>query len=277
MTQDRRSAYRCSVQPNEQPAILRAGEEELSARLVEKSATGFGVIVDGPLDWELGQVVVLATIDGRCLARVVHSTDLESGEIRIGLERSKELPPEQKRVDDWGSLAPQTLASRARSFARLAAVFLACLVASTWAMSYVTSWWKGSDKDDEGKAVAKASAVSRPARPEARLANEFLRLDQLKSGDLVKKLNLSRDQQQKISGIVEQMTAALTALYETRRPNDPETWSELGLHVIQASWGKIDQELTPDQRAQWNVMLAEAETAATAADASEPPVKTAAQ
>ena len=277
MTLDRRSAYRCSVQPNEQPAILRAGEEELSARLVEKSATGFGVIVEGPLDWEQGQVVVLATIDGRCLARVVHSTDLESGEIRIGLERSKELTPEGKREGDWGALAPQNLASRVRAIGRLAAVFLACLVASTWAMSYVTSWWNQSDKDDKGKAVAKASAVSRPARPEARLANKFLRLDQLKSGDLVKKLNLSRDQQQKISGIVEQMTAALTALYETRRPNDPETWSELGLHVIQASWRKIEQELTPDQRAQWNVMLAEAETAATSTDGSQPPVQTAAQ
>ncbi len=273
MSQDRRSAYRCSVQPNEQPALVRVGTEELSARLVEKSATGFGVIVEGPLDFEQGQVIVLATIDGRCLARVIYSTELEDGELRLGLERSKELPPQQKREGDWGSLAPHNLASRARAMGRLAAVFLACLVASTWAMSYVSSWWNKSADDDKGKAVAKASPASRPAVPEARLANEFLRLDQLNSGDLVKTLHLTKDQQKKISGIVEQMTAAVTALYESRRPNDPETWSELGLHVIQASWMEIERELTPEQRAQWNVMLAEAETASSAADESEPTVQ----
>ena len=274
MSQDRRSAYRCSVQPDDQPAIVRVGAEELSARLVEKSATGFGVVVEGPLELDQGQLIMLATIDGRCLARVVHITEMEGGQLRLGLERSRELPSEKKREGDWGSLVPQRLTARAWAFGRLAAVFLACLVASTWAMSYVTNWWNKEVDDATGKSVAKASASSRAAVPEVRLANEFLRLDQLKSGDLVRTLKLTTDQQTRISGIVEQMTAALTALYETRRPNDPTTWSELGLHVIQASWREIERELTPQQRAQWNTMLAESEAASALAREVKFPART---
>ncbi len=118
---DRRSAYRCPAPASHQEATLKTEQEEFPVQLLDESAVGFAVRIQGPLSVEANDVVRLRTISGWFEVRVANvaeepaaESDLEAGEsddrqssdppaptFRLGLHRLKD-------VDPWDEPAART-------------------------------------------------------------------------------------------------------------------------------------------------------------------------
>lgn len=110
---DRRTAFRCAADATYQTANLKIGRAEYSGELLDESAGGFAVRVQGPLEVETNALVRLHTSSGWFQVRVVNVTaeadaETEPGEegnrkqqngdplpptFRLGLQRLRDVEP----------------------------------------------------------------------------------------------------------------------------------------------------------------------------------------
>jgi len=243
MSEERRESYRCAVQSKVDTAALRTGRGDIMVRIVEESAGGFTISGDKPRHLKkikAGQTMSMVASSGCYEVKVVHNTDGPDG-VRVGLQRIRE-------VQFLGSGA--TGAQLTAIAALVVAVFIGGL--------YIPETWKPQPEAlAQGRWRLPEAAESAAANLTHReLADHYLRLDSLRSPQYTRELNLTAGQQKAISGIVAETSQELAQLYKQQaiRQNAAKgdvvqaDWSNNSLKLMQASWDRIHEVMTPQQR-----------------------------
>ena len=256
MDQERRASFRCAVQTDEEAAILRTDRADHMVRLVEKSAGGYGIILEKHLDVEVGQIFSLATSGGCCEAKVVH-VQHDDEETRIGLQNIRDL----KYLPGGSNWLTRRLASVFSSkYARLhlAMIALLCLGFFIWGSSWSSNpLHKGRKTPAATETEGSGKPTTNPAQKNDReLTLAHLNVDGLTKGKVVAELELSAQQQSQIRGILDETAAALALVYEDR-PNagsraEP---ADVALQLIFFASRQIEGLLTDEQRARWNKLV----------------------
>ncbi len=153
---DRRESFRCPIEEPRERSVLRVGANTLPCRLLDESAGGFSVLLDGPVDLGADQIAELHSDAGSFEVRVIHATDaapLKDGDtndsqeesasrFRVGLLRLREIPPDEpslavfarnRRLESQPSCAADRLHQASSLLLLLAMVALPLgLVAMIW-------------------------------------------------------------------------------------------------------------------------------------------------
>jgi hypothetical protein len=257
MNQDRRSTFRCVSPSSQEPAILRAGRKDISARIIEESAEGMGVAIEsGAVSLKTDDLVHLTTASRRVSAQVVHVKEEESGQ-RIGLVKLRDL-----------GFAPSTGGAKLRqagsSFLRFG-MALAVLLGMFLGGVVLPIDWSAVGIKNHGAAVsAKVSPTGGRATPSRRLVSEeeqmadsFMKMDDLGSEEFARRVELSPRQQDRIDRIVDETISVMSHLQSGSGAVSAEKRAEMGMQALQASWRQIQMELTAEQQAKWRELAAE--------------------
>jgi hypothetical protein len=99
---DQRRASRFGVLTEHERATLRWKRSTYLVRLVDQSAGGFNVQLEGPIDIETGQTASFYWTGGGCEVRVANKSK-ENDFVRLGLERMRDLEAAGHR-EPWSSI-----------------------------------------------------------------------------------------------------------------------------------------------------------------------------
>ncbi len=261
MSEERRESYRCPVQPEMDTAALRTSRGDVMVRVLEESAGGFTISGDKPQHMKrlrVGQLMTMVAASGCCEVKAVHITQGEDG-TRVGLQRLREVP------QLGGGISTKQVAAMV---ALVIAVFaMGIYIPEHWKpqpAALAQGKWRLPEKED-------GSPPEDPAETRKKLADDYLKLGNLQSPEYTRELGLSADQQQAISGIVAETSQELAQLYKQRtarknaaKGETPEPdWSNNGLKLMQASWDRIQEVMTPQQREKLHqIMLTRRESSA---------------
>jgi hypothetical protein len=91
MPKNRRQAFRCTISDVDAPASLRIRGGEFTVRVVDESASGFGVESDRKLAVDEGELATLTTKAGRTICQVMRAEYDDAGKTTIGLQRVNEI------------------------------------------------------------------------------------------------------------------------------------------------------------------------------------------
>lgn len=269
MIQDRRTTYRCASPAHQEPAILRLGRKDYPARVVEESAEGMGVFLEGrELPVKPGDKVQLTTASRRVAAQVVHvktaaahdGPDASRGQ-RLGLEKLGDLGFATRTGDARLPHQSAGLGTGAMRFAMALAVCLGMFLGGV-----MFDWSKlkgGASFHSSGTNTAPAASAPRVSQASKRFASRkqqfadsLLRFDDFASSEFTQLLQLNPQQQDRIGRIVDETISVMSLLHANRSAQSDEAWAEMGMQTLHASWKQIQSELTPEQRARWAQAMA---------------------
>lgn len=263
MDKERRTSVRCAVQSDEEAAILRTERSDFMVRLVEKSAGGYGLVIERDLDLEVGQTVSLATSGGCCEAKVVHVAH-DGEETRLGLQNIRDL----SHLPGGSNWLTRKLAVAWKSkYARiqLAIVLLLGLGVFIWGSTL-------PKEDDSAAASTPVSNTSLEAakRKNRKLALDHLRLGGLTKGNVITDLDLTPKQRTEIDGILSETAAAMAIVYDEQSDgNEDQALADVALQLVFFAGRQIEEVLTEQQRSRWAAVVEESALQAWPADADE--------
>jgi hypothetical protein len=249
MSDNRRQAYRYAVARKEATGLLRTSEGEVPVVIADASATGFGLICNKELVLHEGELAGLTSESGQSICRVMRVEYDDEGRTAIGLQRISEVAAEPETSGNAGLLA-RWLGKGIGS----AAMLLAFGLGAGIAVGFFTT---GSLPFKAAK-HSSAARVELPREPEKRaaaLARSFNSLDDLKSRQFIKTLELTDGQQRKIDTIFEKLVGDLSHFQVDHTKLSPETFSNMGLLMIRRAWVQVEGVLTPEQMAKWDAIL----------------------
>jgi hypothetical protein len=249
MPKNRRQAFRCTIAELDARALLRVSEGEITVRVVDESASGFGIESDRKLAVREGELAGLTTQAGQSICRVIRVEHDDAGKTSIGLQRVNEI------ADRPETASPSVLL--ARRFGRsVGSVTL--LIAFGLGLGFAAGFAKFGSLPFLS---ASKSSPARPFRPgdpgkrAAALTRNFHSFDDLKSRQFVKTLNLTNGQQRKIDTVVDQLMLELATMHVDRTNHSPEACSHMGMLMVRRAWHHAEGILTPDQMGKWDAIL----------------------
>lgn len=249
MSANRRQAYRYGVAETDATALLRISEGEVKVRVVDASAGGFGVTSDRELVVHEGEIAGLTSSSGQSICRVTW-VEYEAGGTSVGLQRISEIAEEPSAHANMGLLT--------RWLGRSSGSVL-LLLAFGAGLGLVMGLAKFGSLPFFGKPgtqrTLRAEIPQAASERAAALTRHFNELDNLKSRQFVKKLQLTDGQQRKIDGIVEKLVFDLATVHLDREGRSPEMSSHMGLMMIRRAWVQVEDSLTPEQITRWDAML----------------------
>ena len=252
MFKEKRSSFRCPIQTNAGPALLKIGSKEYVVQLVEESAGGFGVVAEQAPKLKEGQEALLATTSGRCEVAVTHITEVGE-KTRIGLSRLADLDDNyQSRLFGW--LPFRSTMSRGRGFAALL-LFGICVGFFFWGAAFPSAWWRNvALGGPEFTQTSERIESSQDQREQSFLQNYRL-LNDLTSKEFAESLKLNSGQKTQIDSIVHRTTKTLKTLYDSRRSSNDEKWIDAGISHVTSAWLEVQEILTDEQKARWKQLL----------------------
>jgi hypothetical protein len=248
MSINHRQAYRYAVAEPDAGALLRISEGEVTVRVADASASGFGVVSDRELDVHEGEIAGLTTTTGQSICRVTR-VEYEEGGTSIGLQRISEVAEDPRTGANTGLLA--------KWFGQgVGSVLL--LVAFGTGLGMVMGLEKFGSLPFLSRPDTRALRPDVPRNPGDRataLTKSFGELDGLKSRQFVRHMKLTDGQQRKIDNIVDKLVLELASVHLDRGGRTPEMSSHMGLLMIRRAWTQVEDLLTPEQVAIWDAML----------------------
>ena len=91
MSHDQRNSYRCPVDENRQRGVLSRGNTQWPVRVIDESAGGFAVLLEGYVELPAGEVLLLEKDAAKVEVLVAHCRRQQDG-TKVGLQRMAELP-----------------------------------------------------------------------------------------------------------------------------------------------------------------------------------------
>lgn len=95
MAENLRRTFRYPANADREPAVLKLKRQEIPARMIDESAGGFGIYVEGEVPCEPGQEVLLLTYSGWHGAKVIRTEVTEGNETCLGLLRLNDYVDER--------------------------------------------------------------------------------------------------------------------------------------------------------------------------------------
>ncbi|MDA1051887.1 MAG: hypothetical protein O3C40_15585 [Planctomycetota bacterium] len=144
MTAEQRNSYRCQNIDLDQKAVIRVGQREVVAELINRSADGFSVTAKGSLRVREGKVLFVRTSAGWFQAQVIHK-QMSGDQTTLGLVRLADLPdPRDAQLVKPGGRKLERTGSGSTSTGTL---LLITIVAGLtfWGFLLNFTWFRGSD------------------------------------------------------------------------------------------------------------------------------------
>ncbi|MFO1023438.1 MAG: hypothetical protein U0903_22505 [Planctomycetales bacterium] len=171
MAENLRHTFRYPANAEREPAVLKLKRQELPARMVNESAGGFGICVEGNVPCEPGEDVLLLTYSGWHGAQVIRSEVTEENETCLGLLRTADFvdsqPPKLPKVKKV-KYRVATAGMRNEYLIGIAVIFLVPLLP----FLFTIFWEETPDLDHQGKVAHQME--NRAARKVKKPEEEFL-------------------------------------------------------------------------------------------------------
>ncbi|QDU96504.1 PilZ domain-containing protein [Lignipirellula cremea] len=265
MTENRRTSYRCPVRSNDEVAILRTRRRDLVVRIIDESAGGLSIQVENSKELSEGEILSIAHNSSCFEVRVAYLREqAEDGKWRVGLERRGEL----KYLHSAGVFHGVTFRDFTASFGLLAVT--SAILFMIWHMS-PPEWKKGLFGEEDTAIVENSDAENDSEAREKLLAAKYLRLSDARSPRFANMLELTPPQVKEIHTVVEATSRSIAGMYRNRSGDDDDRWIDASLDLINKTWMRIEQVMTPPQHERFAQMLQQAKLRSQQARASEPP------
>jgi hypothetical protein len=271
---ERRETYRCQLGDSRRRGRLKWNEREFATDVLDESAGGFAILIQGPAPCEIGQSMWLELESHGIEVRLVNSQPYEDATLRspgesksevftrLGLMRLNELPAEMKRESIFSWRAFTGLLASLKIFGRLVAraLILALLAFSVGVgvNSALENWpplpqdrsdsGKGKKLEDTAKSVlgdseSSVEAKDPPPLPADRPTSKPKRAE--KSWEGVKR-SFSRDilSQPKM---IRRLNLSDRQLDELRQIDD-ETSATSAVNAREGSGGTVAEEVDETQQ-----------------------------
>lgn len=242
--QDRRGSFRMRLQCCD-VAVLRLKKGERAVQVVEKSAGGFGLLVESGTAVKEGDIAVLTTSSGRFQVEVRHVTDNEDGsDLRVGLKILGEDGEVRPTSNGWSvRYQSKQHADHGQGRWSLPILCAVLLISALTSIMYLRDrgpdWGFLEDRD-----------IPRPARQLGKLIG---------SKEFTAALNLTPQQEVKVNSIVRNAVEQLNLATQATGDRSTEVRAAMALQVLLGSWEEVLAILDEDQVARWNDLLRSAD------------------
>ncbi len=264
MSEERRQSYRYRFEDGDRWVMLRIQRREFPARLLDESAGGFSVGIDGAAPVHVGDVVVVNASDLWCEARVVHQETTEQG-MRLGLERLREQQVGPQTLRGNTPVAASHMHGRPRDFMTTVSLCIGVsltVVALSWFFRpQLSSLFGGSPEvvfisPAENK---QATMDFLSGKQDPRLNAGLQRLTLLRRPEFLERLQLTAQQQSELQKIVTDASKALELIYEETLEESRRKWSQRTMSALGDAEAEMLRVMSDEQKARWRE-LADATT-----------------
>jgi len=244
---EQRRSYRYPAQPGRDGATLQHGRRTWNARLCEESAGGMAVELAKRISLNVNDQMDVGIYTGWYRTRIVHMQLLDDGGLRMGLQRISVLanPGQSHRV-------PKRRETGGTQVRNLVAVAFVAMVLGVG----VTSYFK-SDGRQQGSAVrSRVPTNIAGGIDNSRFQNVLAGVHFLLQPEVAQGLELSREQQQSIQGVLLGTSNSLGKAYEESKDQPPHVWYGQSQQIVDKAVTTILCSLTDEQILKWrNLML----------------------